>query len=207
MYTEPANSNRRRSTQTTLHRLLTGLSQMLAPILAFTADEAWEFIPGKTGSVHETVFRPADFTVGQDEQLLWQEYFELRKYAKPTLEIARQNKVIGKDLEACLILHFPREAFLPSADTDNVDTVSTKHGNLHYSTMRKMVRNREDFREIMNVSQLVLTDEQNHELTAMVHAHGQKCERCWRWQMDVGQTPEHPTICTRCVEAVKQSGK
>ena len=48
LYTDPANSPRRRSTQTTLHRLVTGLCQMLAPILSFTADEAWEFVPGKT---------------------------------------------------------------------------------------------------------------------------------------------------------------
>ena len=55
LYTDAANSPRRRSTQTALHRLVTGLCQMLAPILAFTADEAWEFIPGKpTGSVHES---------------------------------------------------------------------------------------------------------------------------------------------------------
>src|SRR5208283_3614866 len=55
LYTDPANSHRRRSTQTTLHRLVTGLCQMLAPILAFTADEAWEFVPGKkTSSVHES---------------------------------------------------------------------------------------------------------------------------------------------------------
>ena len=47
LYTDAANSPRRRSTQTALHRLVTGLCQMLAPILAFTADEAWEFVPGK----------------------------------------------------------------------------------------------------------------------------------------------------------------
>ncbi|MGA2869691.1 MAG: isoleucine--tRNA ligase, partial [Verrucomicrobiota bacterium] len=53
LYTDPANSQRRRSTQTALHRLVTGLCQMLAPVLTFTADEAWEVVPGKkTGSVH-----------------------------------------------------------------------------------------------------------------------------------------------------------
>ena len=51
LYTDPANSPRRRSTQTALHRLVTGLCQMLAPILSFTADEAWEFVPGKNNGV------------------------------------------------------------------------------------------------------------------------------------------------------------
>ena len=58
IYTDGANSPRRRSTQTALHRLVTGLCQMLAPILAFTADEAWEFVPGKNvNSVHEANFQ------------------------------------------------------------------------------------------------------------------------------------------------------
>ncbi len=62
LYTDPANSHRRRSTQTALHRLVTGLCQMLAPILSFTADEAWEFVPAKpTGSVHESEFKPMPF--------------------------------------------------------------------------------------------------------------------------------------------------
>ena len=64
LYTDAANSPRRRSTQTALHRLVTGLCQMLAPILAFTADEAWEFIPGKpTGSVHEANWQPIEFSL------------------------------------------------------------------------------------------------------------------------------------------------
>ena len=58
LYTDPANSPRRRSTQTALHRLVTGLCQMLAPILAFTADEAWEFVPKeKVNSVHESEWK------------------------------------------------------------------------------------------------------------------------------------------------------
>src|SRR5207302_2724614 len=53
LYTDPANSQRRRSTQTTLRRLALGLCKMLAPVLVFTADEAWEFIPAAAGSAHE----------------------------------------------------------------------------------------------------------------------------------------------------------
>src|SRR6185369_12195455 len=60
LYTDPANSPRRRSTQTALHRLVTGLCQMLAPILSFTADEAWEFVPGNpAASVHEATLKPS----------------------------------------------------------------------------------------------------------------------------------------------------
>src|SRR5206468_61022 len=69
LYTDAANSPRRRSTQTALHRLVTGLCQMLSPILAFTADEAWEFVPGKeTSSVHETVLTPTGFSTSEAER-------------------------------------------------------------------------------------------------------------------------------------------
>src|SRR6202044_2341193 len=58
LYTDAANSPRRRSTQTALHRLVTGLCTMLSPILAFTADEAWEFVPAVSGSVHGALLKP-----------------------------------------------------------------------------------------------------------------------------------------------------
>src|SRR5205807_9153438 len=62
LYTDPANSHRRRSTQTALHRLVSGLCKLLAPICAFTADEAWEFVPGEgSGSVHQALWQPTPF--------------------------------------------------------------------------------------------------------------------------------------------------
>ena len=76
LYTDPANSHRRRSTQTTLHRLLTGLCQMLAPILSFTADEAWEFVPAKpVPSVHLANWQLQDTPQTDAEQAKWQWYF------------------------------------------------------------------------------------------------------------------------------------
>ena len=97
LYTDAANSPRRRSTQTALHRLVTGLCQMLAPILAFTADEAWEFVPGKNAnSVHESEWQPSKFSVlqGNDVQEKWLPVFRwnfLLKSAKCCLDIWKQN--------------------------------------------------------------------------------------------------------------------
>jgi len=183
LYTDPANSHRRRSTQTVLHCLVTGLCQMLAPILAFTADEAWEFVPGKTtGSIHEADLKPSGFSISESEHAKWENLFELREQLLPKLEGKRQEKVIGKSLEA-KIRWFPERARKLS------DLVSD----------RKIL---EDFRELVNVSQFEITNDLKAEL--VVHADGQKCERCWHWETDVGQNAEHPTICGRCVEAVKQ---
>ena len=183
LYTDPVNSHRRRSTQTALHRLVTGLCQMLAPILSFTADEAWEFVPGKTtGSVHEVELKPSDFSISESEQTKWKNLFELREQLLPKLEGKRQEKVIGKSLEAKIRLY------------------TEKGGKV--SDLAADTKVLEEFRELVNVSQFEITKDYNADL--VMHADGQKCERCWHWETDVGSHKEHPTICGRCVEAVNQ---
>jgi isoleucyl-tRNA synthetase len=185
LYTDPANSPRRRSTQTALHRLVTGLCQMLAPILAFTADEAWEFAPGKPAdSVHEATLKPSSFMRSDAETNAWNGLFTLREKLLPELEKARQTKSIGKSLEARVILRGD-DPLLVDAKT-------------HLEALR----------ELSNVSQLEIEmDGDGVVPVQVVHAEGQKCERCWHWETDVGELKEHPTLCGRCVEAVKQSGK
>ena len=80
LYTDPANSPRRRSTQTALHRLVTGLCQLLSPILVFTADEAWEFIPGRSvASVHLATWEPSGLKMDAGEKQIWQRLLALRE--------------------------------------------------------------------------------------------------------------------------------
>ncbi len=183
MYTDAANSPRRRSSQTALHRMVTSLCQMLSPILAFTADEAWEFVPGKaTESVHASEWVMAGLERSADEILNWSYVYAERGGVLGKLEEARQSKLIGKSLEAKLTI---------SGNSKYLDHFS--HGRL--GTLR----------ELLNVSQLeleVLADAPGLTRT-VTHADGQKCERCWHWETDVGQHAEHPTLCARCVEAVK----
>jgi isoleucyl-tRNA synthetase len=182
MYTDAANSPRRRSTQTALHRLVTGLCQMLAPILAFTADEAWEFVPGKTtGSVHESQWQPSGLARRDSEVESWKNLFVLREVALPELEKARQAKQIGKSLEARLTINGTG----PLVDDARL--------------------NLDALRELLNVSQADFAENGGETVFATVSkANGQKCERCWHCETDVGRNAEHPTICARCVEAVKQ---
>ncbi|HTL72032.1 MAG TPA: isoleucine--tRNA ligase, partial [bacterium] len=166
LYTDPANSARRRSTQTALHRLVTGLCQMLAPILAFTADEAWEFIPGKpTDSVHTATLQPVNFVRAEAEAESWKNLFLLRELALPELEKARQTKQIGKALEAKL----------------------TINGSGPLSAEAKL--NLDSLRELVNVSQVELTNGGGETVFATVgKADGQKCERCWHWELDLGRS-------------------
>ncbi len=188
-YTDAANSLRRRSTQTALHRLVTGLCQMLAPILAYTADEAWEFIPGKpTASVHESEFVPLLIQIDANEVSEWKFLFQIRPTVLPGLEALRQNKIIGKALEAKVTAIGDEGSLAPVIKWEN------------------------DFKELLGVSQFVLDIGGERGKAGFrfgfsrVNADRQKCERCWHWETDIGQNSEHPTICGRCVEAVKPAG-
>jgi isoleucyl-tRNA synthetase len=184
LYTDAASSPRRRSTQTALHRLVIGLCEMLSPILAFTADEAWEFIPGRSGFpfVHLATWNPGSLQRSETERNAWDGLFKLRELVLPSLEKERQAKTIGKSLEARVTLT-GSNPLLMDAKT-------------HLAA----------FRELLNVSQLdVHVTPGNGEPTLAIgvgKALGQKCERCWHWEEDVGENTAHPTICGRCVEAI-----
>ena len=181
LYTDPANSPRRRSTQTALHRMVTRLCQMLAPVLVFTADEAWEFIPGKpTPSVHLSEWEPAEVAVDSKSPDPFTLLFYVRDLCQMELEKGRQAKVFGKSLGADVKLGLPPEI---------AGEITAKS---------------ELLQEMLNVSCLScsISPKGIIEITASA-AHGQKCERCWHTETTVGTNGEHPTLCPRCVEAVK----
>jgi len=185
LYTDADHSPRRRSTQTTLHRIVRRLCEMLSPILTFTADEAWEFLPGRsTDFVHLSNWSPSPFQRSKHEEETWATLFRLREVALAELEKARQTKLIGKALEAKVLLS------VNAADA---------------ATCQEM---REPLRELLNVSQLELSSSSEQTpAVSVVKADGQKCERCWHWETDVGKDPAHSTICGRCIEAVTQTSK
>ena len=201
MYTDAANSTRRRSTQTALHRIVTSLCQMLAPMLVFTADEAWEFIPGKTAdSVHKGEWKPTSFSTPVNSEV-WSNLIALREHVLPYLEKARQEKQIGKALEARLVIK----------------------GKGENATFWK--EEQESVQELLNISQFLPEAESTEPLAVpaeevetrvnkpakhyfkelvvnVTKADGQKCERCWHWETNVGSNTAHPTLCARCATAV-----
>jgi isoleucyl-tRNA synthetase len=181
LYTDAAHSTRRRSTQTALHRMVSRLCAMLSPILTFTADEAWEFLPDKSvDSVHLSDWAPLSFSRSKHEEEAWAALFKMRETALAELEKARQSKLIGKALEAKIVLS-------PGA---NDAAICQEH--------------RESLRELLNVSQLDLAEPLAADAPKVLvtKADGQKCERCWHWETDVGTHVSHPTICGRCAEAI-----
>ncbi|RMH34518.1 MAG: isoleucine--tRNA ligase [Acidobacteria bacterium] len=189
LYTSAPKSHARRSAQTALYKIAKDLCLLLAPILAFTADEAWENLPGeKAESVHIARFPEVAFSK-EDEELLerWEKIFEIRNLVLKTLEEARVEKLIGSSLEAKVILSVSKELheFLkPYSD---------------------------DLRYIFIVSQVEVIESDhldNAEVSVEVkRAEGQKCERCWNYSVRVGEFESYPTVCERCFEVLKQMEK
>jgi isoleucyl-tRNA synthetase len=181
LYTSAPKSKARRSAQTALYQIAKNLCLLLAPILAFTADEAWENLPGeKPESVHLAYF-PEIVASEEDAELLkrWDRIFEIREAVLKSLEEARTEKLIGSSLEAKVILSVNEETFMflkPYAD---------------------------ELRYIFIVSQVEL--KKSDELKIEVkRADGNKCERCWNYSVKVGEFHNYPTICERCFEALKE---
>ena len=181
LYADAADSPRRRATQTTLLRLCSGLARMLAPICVFTSEEAWEFLPGdKADSVHLADWPEETLSLSNEERAVWENLFAMREPALAELEKARQEKLIGKALEARVII---------TAKPKALETAQS-----HAETLR----------ELINISKLHLVADSAAETVtcAVTKAEGAKCTRCWRWEETVGQHEAHPELCTRCMDAV-----
>ena len=172
MYCDAVNSPRRRSAQTAMHRVLEALCKLAAPILAFTADEAWESL-GHKESVHLELFPAADPAfAGNIATQTVDELLKLRGVLQQEIEKARQEKIIGSNLEAAATLTVAPELSLP----DMTDMV-----------------------EFFNLSTFTL--QRTPGATPQAHIRkspAQKCQRCWKFLPEVGTLPQHPDLCQRC---------
>ncbi len=184
LYASAPNELKRRSAQTALYELLTVLVSLLAPIVVHTAEEVWKFVPGEGRSVSVHL---ADFPVVRDEFVdealaaKWQRIFEVRDQAYQALEEARQAGTIGKPLESRV-------------------TITT--GNSVFDLLKPY---ESELPALLIVSQVVLEESPNSEETKVTveTPKGEKCARCWLVLESVGCTEEHPTLCARCIDAIK----
>ena len=176
MYCDAAQSGRRRATQAAMHEVLSSLTRLLAPILAFTAEEAWGYFRPDE-SVHTQLFpaprAPDPAALAEGDRLL-----QLRSIVSQALEKARSEKIITNNLEAVVTLQLADPAELPRWSTRLTE-----------------------LEEFLILSELKL--EPGSEVTATVtKATAPKCERCWRHRRSVGQNTAHPSLCDRCAAAV-----
>ncbi|HEY9126282.1 MAG TPA: class I tRNA ligase family protein, partial [Acidobacteriaceae bacterium] len=187
MYTFAPASEARRSAQTVLWKITEALVRLVAPVLSFTADEVWEFLPtveGRAVSVHLALFpKPEELYADNPAPLLeeWKQIFAVRDAALLELEKARQEKRIGKGLEADVEIQ---------ATGDLLALLQKYAGGL---------------KEILNVSAARVV-EGSALAVAALPASGHKCARCWNFMPAVADYGVWQDVCTRCHGALKAMG-
>ena len=192
LYCEKAGSLERRSAQTAIYRILSAIARLVAPILSFTADEIWSFMPHADGDDPESIFLndmpvKSGITVDESFNEKWALIAAVREDAKKALELKRTEKVIGASLEANVTVFADEKADAFNKITDELKSALIVSGIEIASGADKG-----EFKgDLEGVSFTVKK------------ADGEKCERCWSYDKTVGADPEHPTLCARCCRAIK----
>ena len=185
MYTFAPNHPARRSGQTAQWRIAETLTRLVAPILSFTADEVWSYLPaveGREPSVHLALFPDlAEIIPGSKSDLEgdWAKLLEIRTAVLAKLEVLRAEKTIGKALEA--------EVTLIAGPSD----------------FTLLARYEAALPELFNVSKISLVESGETLIVEAKKSPEPKCERCWRFVADVAADTRYPTVCLRCAEALE----
>ena len=197
LYTSAADDPRRRAAQTACYDIFSALARLMAPILTFTAEEAWRHAPGvKAESVHLERFPEVprewlDDTLARE----WGRLLEVRREVTKALETARAQGLIGSGLEARL-----RVAAAPE---DLPELLRAKRALLPTLFIVSQV-------ELGGARTSAAVQYESQEIPGLVigvdKALGRKCQRCWTWSERVGEHRAHPGLCERCVPVVLASG-
>jgi len=216
MYTFAPTSKERLSAQTALYRITDALVRLVAPILSFTADEVWGYMPkveGGPGSVHLTEFPTADQMAPSHSNSRFESLLNLRPLVLASLEADRKTKQIGKGLEAKA--HIVVATEIAGYEIPHFRGLLIKYG--------------EYLPELFNVSSVSWSEAKIDDLSIDEHqqfesgnisndlwgriftvttsrAEGRKCERCLRYTLDVGPYGPWPAVCGRCADALNAMG-
>ncbi|MGD0624642.1 MAG: isoleucine--tRNA ligase [Thermodesulfobacteriota bacterium] len=192
LYTSSPSSPQRRAAQTVLFKILDALVRLMATILSYTAEEVWGHLPGskqRAESVHLTLFPEVEPRY-LDERIeeRWELLLQVRREVSKTLEIARQNKLIGNSLEAGVTLAAPEKllSFLRQNEAQLKDLFIVSEVELVSSLPAEAYRSPE-----MEGLSILIT-----------RARGKKCERCWVYDPHVGESIDLPSVCPRCRDAL-----
>ena len=192
LYVEKADSETRRAAQTTIYKVLDTLTLLLAPIISFTANEIWQFMPHDASRNAENVILndyPSLTGVKVDNGFAakWEKLHNLRDDVKKAIENARNQKIIGASLDSEVELF---------ANGETLDFLKENESVLP---------------EILIVSSVKITDGDGGDFhgdmsvgVTVRKAGGEKCERCWSYSDTVGSNAEHPTLCARCAKIISE---
>lgn len=183
LYCEKEESQSRRAAQTAMYIILSGLTRLVAPILSFTADEIWQELPAKEGDDKRNVIfnsmpEPTGIAV---DTAKWDKIHAIRDDVLVALEKKRNEKVIGKSLEAKVVLYTKDDLSDILSELDKafiVSQVEIGEGEGEFSG---------------NVEGLTITVEK---------ATGEKCARCWTYSETVGKNEKHSDLCARCASVI-----
>ena len=179
----------RRSAQTAMYIILNSLVKMLAPIICYTAEEIWSYMPHLKNENEESVMLNywPDFNPEYENHELeekWNHILELKEMVAKVLEVARAEKVFGHSLNAKVTLFAEEKEY------------------------KFLKENQEQLTTVFIISDLQVEnklEDQKEKITVKVEpAEGEKCERCWKYSTTVGEDKENPTICHRCSEAIRE---
>ncbi len=188
----------RRSAQTAMYHLIHALTRWIAPILSFTAEEIWQFIPGSNS---ESVFLqqwyqdlaqlPADTQMNDQ---YWQSVLQIRDEVNKVLESTRKDGTIGSALEADVTLF---------VDAELQTTLNKLGDELRFVLITSKAKVEPLDHKDANAVATELAG-----LNVLVQkSNAEKCARCWHRREDVNQNPDYPGICQRCVENIAGTGE
>ena len=187
LYTFAAKAPERRSAQTAMYLMADGLTRLIAPILSFTADELWRYLPsvaGREESVHIAVFPSRDELSGFDDPGVmerWGRLMAVRERVLADIEPLRKNKQIGSSLQAKVVL---------SASEQELGLLQ------RYTRELPM---------LFIVSEVELKTGGDGLSVTIERAGGVKCERCWRYVGRVSSEPARAGLCERCQDALAET--
>jgi len=197
MYTMQADSLGRRSAQTAMYHISEAFVRWIAPVLSFTADELWQYLPGERG---ESVFLEAWYknfpmeVASQECRDYWQQMISIRDEVSKELEKLRVAGDIGSSLDAEVELY---------CDEAQLTLLQKLEDELHfvlitsYATVYPFSESPDD---------AVTTEINGIKIKVTVSSY-EKCVRCWHHREDVGSHVKHPELCGRCIENVDAEGE
>ncbi|MBI3398968.1 MAG: isoleucine--tRNA ligase [Deltaproteobacteria bacterium] len=198
LYISRPDSKARRAGQTTIYHVADYLVRLIAPVLVFTSDEVWRFMPKEKGAnVHLASFPQVKKEWINDElEKKWDNILTYKRHISIALEEAgRQKKIIGHPLDAEVIIY--------SQDTTLLEKEKKTLEEILVISKLTVVKDESKF-HLMKGDALTyaIDNKQNYINIKVLKASGTKCERCWHYSERVGESAEHPTVCERCWEAV-----
>lgn len=196
VYCSGVKSPGRRASQTVQYEMAQALIRLMAPILVFTADEAYRILAPEAGSVHLAPLPEARAEWRRPELAAeWKQLLDVRADVMRALEDARQvKKAIGQSLEAQIHLQ-ARDAGLQSLLKAKEPLLS----ELFITSQTRVVGEGEG----EPAGELITRLDGEHVVVRVSRAEGTKCERCWRIEPSVGTDAEHKGLCDRCAEVVR----